>query len=107
MITGWIDPRLLRDFQAEGTDAHRLCTIDSDKKRTSRITGPGHWRSQREFTDRRHRMVSAVRHRLRHRLFARFVFGPAGESPVRASYRAKATAELFCLYLFLFRVRGM
>ena len=28
MITGWIDTRLLRDFQAEGTDAHRLCTIE-------------------------------------------------------------------------------
>ena len=28
MTTGWIDPRLLRDFQAEGTDAHRLCTIE-------------------------------------------------------------------------------
>jgi 23S rRNA (cytosine1962-C5)-methyltransferase len=28
MITGWIDPRLLRDFQAEGTNAHRLCTIE-------------------------------------------------------------------------------
>jgi len=25
---GWIDPGLLRDFQAEGIDAHRLCTID-------------------------------------------------------------------------------
>src|SRR5712691_2449441 len=24
----WIDPRLLRDFEAEGTDAHRLCTIE-------------------------------------------------------------------------------
>jgi 23S rRNA (cytosine1962-C5)-methyltransferase len=24
----WIDPRLLRDFRAEGTDAHRLCTIE-------------------------------------------------------------------------------
>ena len=28
MNVGWIDPRLLRDFQAEGTDAHRLCTIE-------------------------------------------------------------------------------
>jgi 23S rRNA (cytosine1962-C5)-methyltransferase len=28
MNTGWIDPGLLRDFQSEGTDAHRLCTID-------------------------------------------------------------------------------
>jgi 23S rRNA (cytosine1962-C5)-methyltransferase len=28
MITGWIVPGLLRDFQAEGTDAHRLCTIE-------------------------------------------------------------------------------
>jgi 23S rRNA (cytosine1962-C5)-methyltransferase len=28
MITGWIDPGLLRDFQSEGTDAHRLCTIE-------------------------------------------------------------------------------
>jgi 23S rRNA (cytosine1962-C5)-methyltransferase len=28
MNTGWIDPGLLRDFQAEGTDAHRLCTIE-------------------------------------------------------------------------------
>ena len=28
MMTGWIDPGLLRDFQAEGTDAHRLCTIE-------------------------------------------------------------------------------
>ena len=28
MIMGWIDPGLLRDFQAEGTDAHRLCTIE-------------------------------------------------------------------------------
>jgi 23S rRNA (cytosine1962-C5)-methyltransferase len=28
MITGWIDLGLLRDFQAEGTDAHRLCTIE-------------------------------------------------------------------------------
>jgi 23S rRNA (cytosine1962-C5)-methyltransferase len=28
MNVGWIDPSLLRDFQAEGTDAHRLCTIE-------------------------------------------------------------------------------
>jgi 23S rRNA (cytosine1962-C5)-methyltransferase len=28
MNFGWIDPGSLRDFQAEGTDAHRLCTID-------------------------------------------------------------------------------
>jgi len=28
MNSGWIDATLLRDFQAEGTDAHRLCTID-------------------------------------------------------------------------------
>ena len=28
MITGWIDPSMLRDFQSEGTDAHRLCTIE-------------------------------------------------------------------------------
>ena len=28
MNFGWIDPGLLRDFQAEGTDAHRLCTFD-------------------------------------------------------------------------------
>jgi 23S rRNA (cytosine1962-C5)-methyltransferase len=29
MITGWIDPDLLRDFQSVGTDAHRLCTIEN------------------------------------------------------------------------------
>jgi 23S rRNA (cytosine1962-C5)-methyltransferase len=29
MNFGWIDPGLLRDFQAEGTDAHRLCTIEA------------------------------------------------------------------------------
>src|SRR5438309_9099996 len=28
MNFGWIDPGLLRDFQAEATDAHRLCTIE-------------------------------------------------------------------------------
>lgn len=28
MNFGWIDSRLLRDFQAEGTDAHRLCTLE-------------------------------------------------------------------------------
>ena len=28
MNFGWIDPSLLRDFQAEGTDAHRLRTIE-------------------------------------------------------------------------------
>src|ERR1043166_4398726 len=28
MNTGWIDPDLLRDFQSEGTDTHRLCTIE-------------------------------------------------------------------------------
>jgi 23S rRNA (cytosine1962-C5)-methyltransferase len=28
MNFGWIDPALLRDFQAEGTDSHRLCTIE-------------------------------------------------------------------------------
>ena len=28
MSPGWIDPILLRDFQAEGTDAHRLCTTE-------------------------------------------------------------------------------
>src|SRR6516165_2616704 len=28
MNFGWIGPSLLRDFQAEATDAHRLCTID-------------------------------------------------------------------------------
>lgn len=25
---GWVDPGLLRDFQSEGTDSHRLCTSD-------------------------------------------------------------------------------
>jgi 23S rRNA (cytosine1962-C5)-methyltransferase len=28
MNFGWIDPGLLRDFQSEGTDAYRLCTIE-------------------------------------------------------------------------------
>ena len=28
MNLGWIDPALLRDFQAEGTDSHRLCTME-------------------------------------------------------------------------------
>jgi 23S rRNA (cytosine1962-C5)-methyltransferase len=28
MNFGWIDPGLLRDFQAEATDAYRLCTIE-------------------------------------------------------------------------------
>ena len=28
MNTGWIDPALLRDFQSEGTDSHRLCTVE-------------------------------------------------------------------------------
>jgi 23S rRNA (cytosine1962-C5)-methyltransferase len=28
MNFGWIDPSLLRDFRAEGTDAHRLCTTN-------------------------------------------------------------------------------
>ncbi|HTL79531.1 MAG TPA: class I SAM-dependent methyltransferase [Candidatus Babeliales bacterium] len=28
MITRWIDSGLLRDFKSEGTDAHRLCTIE-------------------------------------------------------------------------------
>ena len=28
MNFGWIDPTLLRDFHAEGTDSHRLCTME-------------------------------------------------------------------------------
>lgn len=28
MSPGWVDASLFRDFQAEGTDAHRLCTIE-------------------------------------------------------------------------------
>jgi len=28
MSLGWIDPSLFHDFQAEGTDAHRLCTME-------------------------------------------------------------------------------
>jgi 23S rRNA (cytosine1962-C5)-methyltransferase len=28
MNSGWIDASLFRDFQAEGTDAHRLCTME-------------------------------------------------------------------------------
>jgi 23S rRNA (cytosine1962-C5)-methyltransferase len=28
MSAGWIDAGLFRDFQSEGTDAHRLCTIE-------------------------------------------------------------------------------
>jgi 23S rRNA (cytosine1962-C5)-methyltransferase len=28
MIPAWIDASLFRDFQAEGTDAHRLCTME-------------------------------------------------------------------------------
>lgn len=28
MNPGWIDASVLRDFQAEGTDAHRLCTME-------------------------------------------------------------------------------
>src|SRR5258705_298556 len=85
----------------------RLRAFHSARKRTSRTASPGRWRSRREFTDRRHRMVSEVRPRLRHGLFAGSVFGPARESPLRAPRRAKATAELLCLHLFLFRVRGM
>src|SRR5260370_27735967 len=26
--SGWIEANLLRDFEAEGTDAHRLCTVE-------------------------------------------------------------------------------
>ncbi len=26
--SGWIEANLLRDFEAEGTDAHRLCTLE-------------------------------------------------------------------------------
>jgi 23S rRNA (cytosine1962-C5)-methyltransferase len=29
MNVAWIDPALLRDFQAEGTDSHRLCTVEN------------------------------------------------------------------------------
>jgi 23S rRNA (cytosine1962-C5)-methyltransferase len=29
MSPGWIDASLFRDFQAEGTDAHRLCTVEN------------------------------------------------------------------------------
>jgi hypothetical protein len=29
MNPGWIDASLFRDFQAEGTDAHRLCTMEN------------------------------------------------------------------------------
>src|SRR5215468_2882843 len=28
MNTGWIDPALLHDFQSEGTDSHRVCTVE-------------------------------------------------------------------------------
>ena len=28
MNMGWIDPALLRDFQSEGTNSHRLCTVE-------------------------------------------------------------------------------
>jgi 23S rRNA (cytosine1962-C5)-methyltransferase len=28
MTLGWIESSLLRDFQAEGTDSHRLCTVE-------------------------------------------------------------------------------
>src|SRR5262245_13054054 len=28
MTIGWVDPGLLRDFQSEGTDSHRLCTME-------------------------------------------------------------------------------
>jgi 23S rRNA (cytosine1962-C5)-methyltransferase len=28
MNTGWIDPALLLNFQSEGTDSHRLCTVE-------------------------------------------------------------------------------
>jgi len=28
MTTGWIDPALLRDLRSEGTDSHRLCSIE-------------------------------------------------------------------------------
>ncbi len=154
MNTGWIDPGLVRDFHSEGTDAHRLCTIEdgwvecfgsdvliSFKKvlarerlleelqtwakgvgfpvrrvfarliptRNERREPPviGRWRSGREFTNCCHGTVSEVWHRFRHGLFAGFVFGPAREPPVRASYCAKATAKLFRLYLFLFRVCSM
>src|SRR5437763_14892684 len=27
--SGWIEANLLRDFEAEGTDAHRLCTVEN------------------------------------------------------------------------------
>ena len=154
MNVGWIDPGLLRDFQAEGTDAHRLCTIEdgwverfgsdvllSFKRVLARERLLEELQTWADWVDVHVRRVFArfiprenerreppalvvgdpgeslqtvatersLKFGLdfRHRLFAGSVFGPARESPVRASYRAKATAELLCLHLFLFRVRGM
>ena len=154
MNFGWIDPSLLRDFQAEGTDAHRLCTSQDgwlerfgrdvlisfksvlarerlleDVQSWARSSGIQVRRvfarfisrkneqrepprliigdPQREFADHCHRMASEVRDRLRHRLLAGSLSGPERESPLRASFRTKAPAELFCLHLLFFRVRRM
>jgi 23S rRNA (cytosine1962-C5)-methyltransferase len=91
----WIDASLLRDFEAEGTDAHRLCTIeDGWVERFGRDVLVSFKRvlARERLTQELHVWATAVRFEFG-RIFARFVprkneereaphliFGDAGEN---------------------------
>ena len=93
--TEWIDASLLRDFEAEGTDAHRLCTIeDGWVERFGRDVLISFKRvlARERLMQEFHMWTTAVRFELG-RIFARFVprkneereaphlvFGGAGEN---------------------------
>ena len=93
--TEWIDASLLRDFEAEGTDAHRLCTIeDGWVERFGRDVLISFKRvlARERLTQELHVWATAVRFEVG-RIFARFaprkneereaphlIFGDAGEN---------------------------
>ena len=153
MNFGWIDPALLRDFQAEGTDSHRLCTSQDgwvERFGSDLLISFKTVLARQELLENVQTWTPSCGIQVR-RVFARFIsrkneqrepprliigdpseslqtivsewhlkfgidFGTGyspglfldqRESPVRASYRTKAPAELFCLHLLLFRVRRM
>ena len=73
--SGWIDATLLRDFEAEGTDAHRLCTIeDGWVERFGRDVLISFKRvlARERLMQEFHMWTTAVRFELG-RIFARFV----------------------------------
>ena len=120
----WISSDLLREFESEGTNAHRLCTIDNgwserfgadvlisfrkDAARDRLVTELQAWSEpaqfhirRRKLNEHRNRKSPEIRDRFRRRLFGRVICRSKRKSSIRHPNETEASLKLLRLHLLV------